>query len=133
MLDLKNHRYHPQLDLEQNLLQQQSQDHQISQGEFFFYTNTSKSTTTRAPKEKRSVVKIKEKNYNLNLNGEEVEKAINKIERLSQIEAPTEEDMEMQVAFWTTDSKISDAIEAIPGYEEGNWTQLKKDLIKNGV
>ncbi|MBW0576651.1 hypothetical protein O181_116366 [Austropuccinia psidii MF-1] len=35
----------------------------------------------------------------------------------------------MQMAFWTTDSKISDAIEAMPGYEEGNWSQLKKDLI----
>ncbi|MBW0555716.1 hypothetical protein O181_095431 [Austropuccinia psidii MF-1] len=35
----------------------------------------------------------------------------------------------MQMAFWTTDSKISDAIEAMPGYEEGNWMQLKKDLI----
>ncbi|MBW0507589.1 hypothetical protein O181_047304 [Austropuccinia psidii MF-1] len=33
------------------------------------------------------------------------------------------------MAFWKTDSKISDAIEAMPGYEEGNWTQLKKDLI----
>ncbi|MBW0498963.1 hypothetical protein O181_038678 [Austropuccinia psidii MF-1] len=32
------------------------------------------------------------------------------------------------MAFWTTDSQISDAIEARPGYE-GKWTQLKKDLI----
>ncbi|MBW0507237.1 hypothetical protein O181_046952 [Austropuccinia psidii MF-1] len=31
--------------------------------------------------------------------------------------------------FWTTHSKISDAIEAMPGYEEGNWNQLKKNLI----
>ncbi|MBW0519889.1 hypothetical protein O181_059604 [Austropuccinia psidii MF-1] len=35
----------------------------------------------------------------------------------------------MQMAFWTTEPRISDAIEAMPGYEEGNWTQLKKDLI----
>ncbi|MBW0526042.1 hypothetical protein O181_065757 [Austropuccinia psidii MF-1] len=35
----------------------------------------------------------------------------------------------MQMAFWTTDPRISDAIEAMPGYEEGNWTQLRKDLI----
>ncbi|MBW0526953.1 hypothetical protein O181_066668 [Austropuccinia psidii MF-1] len=33
------------------------------------------------------------------------------------------------MAFWKTDSRISDAIEAMPGYEEGNWSQLKKDLI----
>ncbi|MBW0527419.1 hypothetical protein O181_067134 [Austropuccinia psidii MF-1] len=31
--------------------------------------------------------------------------------------------------FWTTEPRISDAIEALPGHEEGNWTQLKKDLI----
>ncbi|MBW0586417.1 hypothetical protein O181_126132 [Austropuccinia psidii MF-1] len=35
----------------------------------------------------------------------------------------------MQMEFWTTDPRISDGIEAMPGYEEGNWTQLKKDLI----
>ncbi|MBW0479577.1 hypothetical protein O181_019292 [Austropuccinia psidii MF-1] len=34
----------------------------------------------------------------------------------------------MQTAFFTTEPRISDAIEAIPGYEEGNWTELKKDL-----
>ncbi|MBW0555989.1 hypothetical protein O181_095704 [Austropuccinia psidii MF-1] len=33
------------------------------------------------------------------------------------------------MGFWTTEPRISDAIYAIPGYEEGNWTQLKKDLI----
>ncbi|MBW0577642.1 hypothetical protein O181_117357, partial [Austropuccinia psidii MF-1] len=81
------------------------------------------------PRQERSVVKIKAKNYNLNFNGEEVEKFIKKIERIAQIEGATEEDLAMQMAFWTTDSKISDAIEAMPGYEEGNWTQLKKDLI----
>ncbi|MBW0567157.1 hypothetical protein O181_106872 [Austropuccinia psidii MF-1] len=31
--------------------------------------------------------------------------------------------------FWTTEPRISDAIEVMPGYEEGNCTQLKKDLI----
>ncbi|MBW0571839.1 hypothetical protein O181_111554 [Austropuccinia psidii MF-1] len=35
----------------------------------------------------------------------------------------------MQMAFWTTEPSISDAIEAMPGYEEGNLTQLKKDPI----
>ncbi|MBW0557222.1 hypothetical protein O181_096937 [Austropuccinia psidii MF-1] len=81
------------------------------------------------PRKERSVVKIKAKNYNLNFNGEEVEKFIKKIERIAQIEGATEEDQAMQMAFCTTDSKISDAIAAMPGYEEGNWTQLKKDLI----
>ncbi|MBW0573611.1 hypothetical protein O181_113326 [Austropuccinia psidii MF-1] len=81
------------------------------------------------PRKERSVVKIKAKNSNLNFNGEEVEKFIKKIERIAQIEGATEEDLAMQMAFWTTDSKISDTIEAMPGYKEGNWTQIKKDLI----
>ncbi|MBW0462425.1 hypothetical protein O181_002140 [Austropuccinia psidii MF-1] len=81
------------------------------------------------PRKERSVVKIKAKNYNLNFNGEEVEKFIKKIERIAQIGGATEEALEMQMAFWTTDSKISDAIEAMPGYEEGKQMELKKDLI----
>ncbi|MBW0594191.1 hypothetical protein O181_133906, partial [Austropuccinia psidii MF-1] len=81
------------------------------------------------PRIETSVVNVKAKNYNLNFNGEEVEKFFKKIERIPQIEGATEEDLAMQMAFRTTDSKISDTIEAMPGYEEGNWTQLKKDLI----
>ncbi|MBW0523237.1 hypothetical protein O181_062952 [Austropuccinia psidii MF-1] len=80
-------------------------------------------------KQERPVVKIKEKDYNLNFNGEEVEKFMKKVERVSQIEGETDEDLAMQMAFWTTEPIISDAIEAMPGYEEGKWTQLKKDLM----
>ncbi|MBW0587840.1 hypothetical protein O181_127555 [Austropuccinia psidii MF-1] len=82
------------------------------------------------PRKERPVVKIKAKNYNLNFNGQEAEKFIKRIERIAQIEGEKEEDLAMQMAFWTTDSKMSDAIEAMPGYEKENWTQLKKDLIK---
>ncbi|MBW0507839.1 hypothetical protein O181_047554 [Austropuccinia psidii MF-1] len=81
------------------------------------------------PRQERSVVKIKAKNYNLNSNGEEAEKFLKNIKRIAQIEGATEEDLAMQMAFWKTDSKTSDAIEAMPGYEEGNWKQLKKYLI----
>ncbi|MBW0553322.1 hypothetical protein O181_093037 [Austropuccinia psidii MF-1] len=35
----------------------------------------------------------------------------------------------MQMVFWTTEPRISDAIEAMTGHQEGNWTQLEKDLI----
>ncbi|MBW0550482.1 hypothetical protein O181_090197 [Austropuccinia psidii MF-1] len=84
------------------------------------------------PMKERSVVKIKANSYNLNFNGEEVEIFIKKIERIAQIEGATEEDLAMKMEFWTTDSQISDAIEAMPGYEEGNWTQLNKNLIRNG-
>ncbi|MBW0493445.1 hypothetical protein O181_033160 [Austropuccinia psidii MF-1] len=76
-----------------------------------------------------TVVKIKAKDYNLNFNGQEVEKFIRKVEIIAQIEGANEEDLAMQMAFWTTDPRISDAIEEMPIYEEGNWSQLKKDLI----
>ncbi|MBW0496012.1 hypothetical protein O181_035727 [Austropuccinia psidii MF-1] len=80
-------------------------------------------------RQERPVVKIKAEDYNLNFNEEEVEKFISKVERIVQIEGAREEDLANQMAFWTTDSKISHAVEAMPGYEEGNWDQLKKDLI----
>ncbi|MBW0564988.1 hypothetical protein O181_104703 [Austropuccinia psidii MF-1] len=54
---------------------------------------------------------------------------IKNIERIAQIEGATEEYLAMQMAFWTADSKISNAIEAMPGYEGENLTQLKKDHI----
>ncbi|MBW0541774.1 hypothetical protein O181_081489 [Austropuccinia psidii MF-1] len=82
----------------------------------------------KVPRQERPVVEIKEKDYNLNFDGEEVEKFIRKVERIAQIEGATDEHLEMQMEFWTTEPRISDAIEAIPGYEEGNWMQLKKDL-----
>ncbi|MBW0513432.1 hypothetical protein O181_053147 [Austropuccinia psidii MF-1] len=73
-------------------------------------------------RQERPVVKIKAKDYNPNFNGEEVEK-------IAHIKGAGEESLAIEMEYWTTDSKISDSIEAIPGYEEGNWNQLKKDLI----
>ncbi|MBW0569684.1 hypothetical protein O181_109399 [Austropuccinia psidii MF-1] len=69
-------------------------------------------------RKERPVVKIKARDYNLNFNGEEVEKFIRKVERIAQIEGARKEDLAMQMAFWIAGSKISDAIEAMPGYEE---------------
>ncbi|MBW0490745.1 hypothetical protein O181_030460 [Austropuccinia psidii MF-1] len=80
-------------------------------------------------RQERPVVLIKAKDYNLNFKGEEVERFFRKLERIAQIEGAREEDLAMRMAFWTTDSKLSDAIEAMPGYEERNWNQLKKYLI----
>ncbi|MBW0472817.1 hypothetical protein O181_012532 [Austropuccinia psidii MF-1] len=79
-------------------------------------------------KQERPLVKIKAKDYNFNFNGEEVEKFIKNVQKIAQIEIEKEEDLAMQMAFWTTDPRISDAIEAIPGYEEGDWTQFEKEL-----
>ncbi|MBW0564082.1 hypothetical protein O181_103797 [Austropuccinia psidii MF-1] len=80
-------------------------------------------------KKERFVVKIKAKEYEPNFNEEEVENFVKKVERISQIEGAKAECLTMLMAFWTTDPRISDAIEAMPGYEEGNCTPLKKDLI----
>ncbi|MBW0585610.1 hypothetical protein O181_125325, partial [Austropuccinia psidii MF-1] len=96
---------------------------------FFSTPNNPSPLQQQVLKKESLVVKIKAKDYNLNFNGEEVEKFIKKVERIAQIEGATDEDLAMQMAFWTTDPRISDSIEAMPGYEEGNWTQLKKDLI----
>ncbi|MBW0592250.1 hypothetical protein O181_131965 [Austropuccinia psidii MF-1] len=68
--------------------------------------------------------------YNVNFNGEEVDKLTNNVERISQIEGATDEYLAMQMAFWTTDPRISDDIEANPGYEEGYWAQFQKELIE---
>ncbi|MBW0548799.1 hypothetical protein O181_088514 [Austropuccinia psidii MF-1] len=96
----------------------------------FVYTpNNPSPLQQQMLKQERPVVKIEAKDYNLHFNGEEVEKFIKNVERISQIEGETDEDLAMQMAFWTTEPRISDAIEAMPGYEEGNCTQLKKNLI----
>ncbi|MBW0503885.1 hypothetical protein O181_043600 [Austropuccinia psidii MF-1] len=83
----------------------------------------------KVPRQEIPLVKIKAKYYNLNFDGEEVEKFIKKVERIAQIEGETDEDLAMQMEFWKTNQKVNDAIEAMPGYDKGNWTQLRKDLI----
>ncbi|MBW0557295.1 hypothetical protein O181_097010 [Austropuccinia psidii MF-1] len=92
---------------------------------FVTKANTPSTLQQKFSREDRPVVKIKAKDYNLNFDGEEVEKFIKKVERIAQTEGETDEDLAMKMSFWS----VSDAIESIPGYEEGNWTQLKKDLI----
>ncbi|MBW0529160.1 hypothetical protein O181_068875 [Austropuccinia psidii MF-1] len=96
----------------------------------FFPTPDSPSTLQQQVlKQERPVVEIKAKDYNVNFHGEEGEKFIKNVERIAQIEGETDGDLAMQMAFCTTDPRICDAIEAMPRYEEGNWTQLKKDFI----
>ncbi|MBW0523144.1 hypothetical protein O181_062859, partial [Austropuccinia psidii MF-1] len=87
---------------------------QAHQRRAFFSTPTNPSPLQpQILREERPVVKIKAKDYNLDFNGEEVEKYISKVERISQIEGAREEDLAMQMAFWKTDSKIIDAIKAM--------------------
>ncbi|MBW0532659.1 hypothetical protein O181_072374 [Austropuccinia psidii MF-1] len=101
----------------------------IPMGSFVTTPNIPSPLQQIVPRQERPVVKIKAKDYNLNFVGDEVEKFIRKVERTAQIAGATDEGLAMQIAFWTTEPRFSDAIGAMPGYQEGNWTQLKKDLI----
>ncbi|MBW0570605.1 hypothetical protein O181_110320 [Austropuccinia psidii MF-1] len=85
---------------------------------FFSTPNNPSPFQQQVLKQERIVVKIKAKDYNLNFNGEEVKKCIKKAERIAQIEGATDEDLAMQMAFWTTDPRISGSIKAMPRYEE---------------
>ncbi|MBW0517871.1 hypothetical protein O181_057586 [Austropuccinia psidii MF-1] len=62
------------------------------------------------------------------LQQKKLEKVMKKVERIAQIEGETDEDLEIKIAFWTKNPRISNDIVAIPGYEEGNWTQLNKSI-----
>ncbi|MBW0525205.1 hypothetical protein O181_064920 [Austropuccinia psidii MF-1] len=73
------------------------------------------------------VAKIEAKDNDLKFNEEEVETLVKKVERIAQINGKKYEDLAMGMAFWTTGPRVSEAIEAIPGY--GELTQLKKSLI----
>ncbi|MBW0512418.1 hypothetical protein O181_052133 [Austropuccinia psidii MF-1] len=107
--------------------EQRTQTHQSSA---FFSTPTNPSPLQKQiNRQERTVVKIKTKYYSLNFNGEEVEIFIRKVERRAQIKAAREEDLAMEMEFWATDSRISDSIKAMPGYEQGPWSQLKQHLI----
>ncbi|MBW0584453.1 hypothetical protein O181_124168 [Austropuccinia psidii MF-1] len=59
-------------------------------------------------RQERPVVKIKEKYNKLNVYGEEVEKFIRKVEQIAQIEGERDEDLAMQMEFWTKEQRISD-------------------------
>ncbi|MBW0522705.1 hypothetical protein O181_062420 [Austropuccinia psidii MF-1] len=91
---------------------------------FFTTPSNPSKLQQKSPRQQRPVVKIKEKDYNLNFDGQEVEKFIRKVEIIAQIEGATDEELAMGMAFWTKEPRISDAIEAMPGCEEGNWTQI---------
>ncbi|MBW0560577.1 hypothetical protein O181_100292 [Austropuccinia psidii MF-1] len=102
----------------------------ITRRAFVTTPNNPSPLQQKFPRQERPVVKIKAKYYKLNFDGEELKKFIKKVERIAQIEGATDEDLPMQMTLQTANQKVSYAIEAMPGYEEGNWTQLKKDVIK---
>ncbi|MBW0464568.1 hypothetical protein O181_004283 [Austropuccinia psidii MF-1] len=84
---------------------------------FVITPNNPSPLQQKFPRQERPVVIIRAKDYNPNFDGEGVEKFIKNLERIAQIKGSTDEDLEMQMAFLTTDQKLSDTIEAMPGYE----------------
>ncbi|MBW0522796.1 hypothetical protein O181_062511 [Austropuccinia psidii MF-1] len=80
------------------------------------------------PRNTTPIVKIQAKDYNLRLDGKDVERLIQKVENIAEIEGASERDIARQIAFWTKDEEISYYIEGIPGYETAYWDQLKMDM-----
>ncbi|MBW0540760.1 hypothetical protein O181_080475 [Austropuccinia psidii MF-1] len=80
------------------------------------------------PRNTTPIVKIGEKDYNLWLDRNDVERFINKVENIAEIEGESGRDIARQIAFWTKDEEISYHIEGMPGYETADWDQLKVDI-----
>ncbi|MBW0507147.1 hypothetical protein O181_046862 [Austropuccinia psidii MF-1] len=87
---------------------------------FVFIPNKPSPLQQKFLNQERPVVKTKAKDYNINFNGEELEEIIKKVQIIPQIEGAKDEDLAIQMEFRTTDPKVSDATERIPGYEEGD-------------
>ncbi|MBW0539417.1 hypothetical protein O181_079132 [Austropuccinia psidii MF-1] len=80
------------------------------------------------PRNNTPIVKIRPKDYNLLFDGKEVKKFIKRVENIAEIEGAGGRDLARQISFWTKDQEISYHIEGMPGYETGNWEQLKLDM-----
>ncbi|MBW0532820.1 hypothetical protein O181_072535 [Austropuccinia psidii MF-1] len=80
------------------------------------------------PQNNTPIVKIRPKDYNLWFDGKEVERFIKRVENIAEIEGASGRDIARQISFWTKDQEISYHIEGMPGYETGNWEQLKLDM-----
>ncbi|MBW0547778.1 hypothetical protein O181_087493 [Austropuccinia psidii MF-1] len=74
------------------------------------------------------IVKIRQKDYNLWFDGKEVKRFIKRVENIEEIEGESQRDIARQISFGTKDQDISYHIEGMPGYETGNWKQLKLDM-----
>ncbi|MBW0537030.1 hypothetical protein O181_076745 [Austropuccinia psidii MF-1] len=101
----------------------------IPRGAFVTTPNAPIPLQKQVLRQERPFFKIKEKDYNPNFDVEEVEKCFRKVEIIAKIKGETDEEQAMKMTFWTTEPRMSDAIGAMPVYEEGNWTQLKRDHI----
>ncbi|MBW0472008.1 hypothetical protein O181_011723 [Austropuccinia psidii MF-1] len=59
-------------------------------------------------------------------NGKDVERFINKVENIAEIEGESVRDIARKLAFWTKNEEISYHIEGIPAYKTAYWDQLKE-------
>ncbi|MBW0465080.1 hypothetical protein O181_004795 [Austropuccinia psidii MF-1] len=82
------------------------------------------------PKVTSSIVKIRDKDYNIVFDGNKVEKFIKRVEEAAEIERASGDDIARKVSLMSASEEVKEKNQAIPGYEEKNWTKLKEKLIK---
>ncbi|MBW0491838.1 hypothetical protein O181_031553 [Austropuccinia psidii MF-1] len=95
---------------------------------FNIYAQDSSPLQQEIPRNNTPIVKIIPKDYNLWFDGKEVKRFIKRVENIVEIEGASGRDIARQIFFWEKDQNISYHIEGIPGYETGNWEQLKLDM-----
>ncbi|MBW0532762.1 hypothetical protein O181_072477 [Austropuccinia psidii MF-1] len=91
-------------------------------------SQTSSPLEQESPRNNTPIFKIRPKDYNLWFDGKEVEIFIDKVENIAEIEEASVREISTQIFFWTKDQNISYNIEAIPGYETGDWEKLKLEM-----
>ncbi|MBW0477084.1 hypothetical protein O181_016799 [Austropuccinia psidii MF-1] len=74
------------------------------------------------------IVKIIPKDSNLWLDGKELEIFIQRVQNMAKIKGASRRNIARQISCWTKDQDISYHIEGTPGYETGDWEQLKFDM-----
>ncbi|MBW0572511.1 hypothetical protein O181_112226 [Austropuccinia psidii MF-1] len=74
------------------------------------------------------IFSISPKDYNLWFDGNEVERFIERVENIAEIEGASGRDIARQISFLTKDQDISYHIEGIPGYEIVDWEKSKLDM-----
>ncbi|MBW0539267.1 hypothetical protein O181_078982 [Austropuccinia psidii MF-1] len=92
------HKYHQHLDQRATSTPEtEPRINNILRRAFVCTPNNPSALQKQVLEQERPVVEIKEKDYNFNFTGVEVEKLIEKAERIAQIEGETEEDLEMKI------------------------------------
>ncbi|MBW0464919.1 hypothetical protein O181_004634 [Austropuccinia psidii MF-1] len=91
------------------------------------YAQASSPLQQEVPRNNTPIVKIRPKDYNLWFDEKEVQIFIEIMENITEIEGESGRNIARQRLFWTKDQDISYHIEVMPGYETGDWEELKLD------